>query len=121
MTLFSILSSSESSIKIKCFSSFFIGFQWIIILDFLVKLCFGIDSNISNDPLLKLALHMSWIIIFCRIMNPCMDCRHNKVTYMLCIFKRMLSSGCRRSIIKLSNVCPCALKFVRQKVGARGN
>jgi pentatricopeptide repeat protein len=99
----------------------FIGFQGIIILDYFVILCFGIGSNIFNDPFLKLALHMSWIIIFCKIMNPYMDCRHNKVTYMLCIFKRMLSSGCRRSIIKLSNVCSCALKCARQKVGARNN
>ncbi len=44
-----------------------------------------------------------------------------KVTYMLCIFKCTLSSGCWRSTIKLSIVCPCVLKFVRQKVGAIDN
>jgi hypothetical protein len=60
---------------------------------------------------------MSWIIIFCRIMNPSMDCKHDKVTYMFCIFKGTLLGGCQRSIINLSNVCPCALKFVRQKIG----
>jgi hypothetical protein len=60
---------------------------------------------------------MSWIIILHRIMNPYMDCRHDKVTYMLCIFKCMLSNGCQRSIIKLSNVCPCALKFANKKLG----
>jgi hypothetical protein len=70
---------------------------------------------------LKLALHMSWIIIFHKNMNPSMDCKHDKVTYMLCIFKCTLLDGCRRSIINLSNVCPCALKSIRQKVGASDN
>ncbi len=50
-----------------------------------------------------------------------MDHKHDKVMYMLCIFKRMLSSHCQRSIIKLSKVCPCALKFMKQKVRAKGN
>jgi hypothetical protein len=54
-------------------------------------------------------------------MNPSMDCKHDKVTYMLCIFKCTLLDGCRRSIINLSNVCPCALKSIRQKVGASDN
>jgi hypothetical protein len=40
---------------------------------------------------------------------------------MLCIFKRTLLGGCQRFMIKLSNVCPCALKFVKQKVGASDN
>jgi hypothetical protein len=61
---------------------------------FLAIICFGIGSNISDDHFLKLTLHMSWIIIFRNIMNPYMDCRHDKVTYMLCIFKCMLLSGC---------------------------
>jgi hypothetical protein len=50
-------------------------------------------------------------------MNPSMDCGGDKVTYMLCIFKNKLSSGWRRSMIKLSNVCPCVLKSMRQKLG----
>jgi hypothetical protein len=54
---------------------------------FLVILCFEINSNISSNHFLKLALHMSWIVIFHRIMNPSMDSKCNKVTYMLCIFK----------------------------------
>jgi hypothetical protein len=53
-------------------------------------------------------------------MNPSMDHRHDKVTFMLCIFKRTLSGSCWRSMIKLSNVCPCALKSVRQKARAIG-
>ncbi len=54
-------------------------------------------------------------------MSPFMDHRHDKVMYMLCIFKCTLSNGCRRSMIKLSNVCPCALKFVSWKARAIGN
>jgi hypothetical protein len=50
-----------------------------------------------------------------------MDRKHDKVTYMLCIFKRTLSSGCRRSTIKLSNVYLCALKYLKQKARAIGN
>ncbi len=88
---------------------------------FLVILFFEIGSNIFSNLFLKLALHMSWIVIFHRIMNPPMDSRCNKVTYMLCIFKCILLGGCQRSIIKLSNVSPCVLKYVKQKVGARGN
>ncbi len=87
---------------------------------FFVILCFEIGSNISRDPFLKLALHMSCIVIFHRIMSPSMDIC-DKVMYMLCIFKSTLSSGYQRSVIKLSNVCPCLLKYVRQKVGAIDN
>jgi len=54
-------------------------------------------------------------------MNPSMDHKHDKVTYMLCIFKHKLSGGYQKSTIKLSNVCFCALKYVRQKVGAINN
>jgi hypothetical protein len=61
---------------------------------------------------------MSYIVIFHRIMNPSMDHRHDKIMYMLCIFKHTLSGGCRRSMIKLSNVCPYALKSVKQKAKA---
>jgi hypothetical protein len=64
---------------------------------------------------------MSCIVIFRWIMNPSIDHRFYKVTYMLCIFKCTLSCGCQRSMIKLSNVCPCALKFVRQNARAIGN
>jgi hypothetical protein len=78
-------------------------------LNFFAILCFEIGSNISRNPFLNLILHMSWIVIFHKIMSPSMDRRHNKVTYMLCIFKCTLSSGCRRFMIKLSNVCPCVL------------
>jgi hypothetical protein len=39
---------------------------------------------------------------------------------MLCIFKHTLSGGCHKSMIKLSNVCFCALKHVRQKAKAIG-
>jgi hypothetical protein len=88
---------------------------------FFVILCFEIVYNISRDHFLKLALHMSCIVMFRMIMNPSMDCGGDKVIYMLCIFKRTLSGGCRRSMIKLSNVCPCALKSMRQKIGAIDN
>jgi hypothetical protein len=40
---------------------------------------------------------------------------------MLCIFECTLLGGCWRSMIRLSNLCPYALKFVRQKIGAFGN
>jgi hypothetical protein len=50
-----------------------------------------------------------------------MDRRCDKVMYMLCVFKHTLSGGCQRSMIKLSNVCPCPLKYVRQKVGGIDN
>jgi hypothetical protein len=86
-----------------------------------VILCFEIGSNIYRGFFLKLALHMSCIIMFCRIMSPYMDCRHDKVMYMLCIFKCTLLGGCRRSTIKLSNVCLCALKYVKLKARAIGN
>jgi len=54
-------------------------------------------------------------------MNPSMDCKCDKVMSMLCIFKRALLGGYQRFMIKLSNVCPCVLKFLKQKVGASGN
>jgi hypothetical protein len=88
---------------------------------FFVILCFEIGFKISSNPFLKLVLLMFCIEIFHRIMSTFMDCRHDKVAYMLCIFKRTLSSGWWRSMIKLSNVCPCALKFVKQKARASGN
>jgi hypothetical protein len=64
---------------------------------------------------------MFHIVIFRRFMNPSMDRKCDKVMSMLCIFKCTLSGGCQWFMIKLSNVCPCALKFVKQKVGASGN
>jgi hypothetical protein len=85
------------------FVFFFVGFQWISILVYFVILCFEIVYNILRDLFLKLALDMFCIVIFCRIMNPSMDCGGDKVMYMLCIFKCTLSGGCRRSMIKLSN------------------
>jgi hypothetical protein len=88
---------------------------------FLVILCFEIGFNISNDPFLKFVLLMFCIVIFHRIMSTFMDRRDDKVMYMLCIFKRTFSSGCRRCMIKLSNICPCALKSVKQKARASGN
>jgi hypothetical protein len=88
---------------------------------FLVILCCEIGSNIFSYHFLKLALHMSWIVIFRTIMNPSMNHIHDKVAYMLCIFKCTLSCGCQRFMIKLSNFCPCVLKFVRQKAKATGN
>jgi len=88
---------------------------------FFVILCFEIGSNISSNPFLKLVLLMFCIVIFRRIMSPFMDHRHDKVMYMLCIFKRTLLGGCQWSMIKLSNVCPYALKYVKQKTRASGN
>jgi hypothetical protein len=58
----------------------------IIVYENMLKII-GIGSNISNDHFLKLALHMSWIVIFNKIMSPSMDHRCNKVTHLLCIFK----------------------------------
>jgi hypothetical protein len=85
-------------------------------LMFFVILCFETGSNIFSDHFLKLALLMSCIVISRRIMSPSMDCRYDNVTYMLYIFKCTLLGVCQRSMIKLSNVCPCALKFVKQKL-----
>jgi hypothetical protein len=52
------------------FVFFFVGFQWIIVLDvFLLYYVLKIDSNISSDLFLNLGLLMSHIVIFCRIMN----------------------------------------------------
>ncbi len=90
-------------------------------MDFFVILCFEIGSNIFNNLFLKLGLLMSHIVIFCRIMNPSMDHKCDKVMSMLCIFKHTLTSGCQRLMIKLSIVRSCALKFVKQNVGASGN
>ncbi len=59
---------------------------------------------------------MSW-----RITSPSIERRCDNVTYMLCIFSGMLLGGWCKSMIKWSNVCPCVLKFVKQKVGAIGN
>jgi hypothetical protein len=87
------------------FVFYFVRFQWIFILDVFGWLYFEIRSNISSNPFLKLVLHMSWIVIFCRTLNSSMDHKHDKVMYMLYMLKHMLSGGCWRSIIKLSNVC----------------
>jgi len=55
-------------------------------------------------------------------MNPFMDHRSDKVMYMVCIFKHTLLGGCQnRSMIKLFNVCSCALKSMKQKVEINGN
>jgi hypothetical protein len=54
-------------------------------------------------------------------MNPYMEGRSNNITYMFCILNDTLSTSWQRSMIKLSNVCPCALKSTRQKVGAIGS
>jgi len=54
-------------------------------------------------------------------MSAPIDCRHDKVNYVLCIFECTLLGGCQRSMIKLSNLYPCALKSMRQKVGAISN
>jgi hypothetical protein len=75
---------------------------------FLVILCFETRSNIFNNHFLKLALLMSCIVIFNWIMSLSMDCRHDNVTYMLCIFKCTLLGVCQMAMTKLSNVCPCA-------------
>jgi hypothetical protein len=103
------------------FVFYFVGFHWRIILDVFGWLCFEIGSNISNNLFLKLVLHMSWIVIFCTIFNSSMDHKHDKVMYMLCMFKHMLSCGYWRSIIKLSNVCTCAQKPVKQKARAKSD
>jgi hypothetical protein len=68
-------------------------FNGLLFWMFFVILCFQIGYNIFKDLFLKLALHMSCIGIFCKIMSPFMDRRHDKVTYMLCIFKCTLSGG----------------------------
>jgi hypothetical protein len=61
-----------------------------------------------------------WIpnnIWYRKIMSPSMDCTHDKILYMLCIFKRTFLGGCQRSMIKLSNVYLCVLKLWDKKLG----
>jgi len=59
----------------------------------LLNLFKKISVTISNDPFLKLALCMSYIVIYHKIMNPSMDDKRHNITYMLCIFSCTLSNG----------------------------
>jgi len=58
MILLLILLSFESSIIIKCFF-YFVGFQWIVILDVFGWLYFEVGSNISN----KLVFEVSFAYV----------------------------------------------------------
>ncbi len=54
-------------------------------------------------------------------MNSFMECKHDNVTYMSCIFNGTLLRGWQKSMITWSNACPYALKSVKQKVKASGS
>ncbi len=77
---------------------FFVRFQWIIILDVFGYIMLWNRFQHFQQSFFKLALYMSWIVIFHKIMNPSMHCKCNKVTYLLCIFKHTLSSDGKRII-----------------------
>jgi hypothetical protein len=88
------------------------------VLVFICSIFYFTIDVISSDPFLKLTLCMFWIVISCKITSPFKD--HN-VTYMLCILSCILSGGWWKAMTKCSNVCPCILKVVKQKVGANGS
>ncbi len=122
MMLLSLLSSFESSFTSIMFSIFFYIFFFPSInlwycVGILIWLMFDFKTGvvISNDPFLKLTLCMFWIVIFCKIMSPSKEHKHDNVTYMLCILSWILSSGWRRSMIECSKVCPWASKSFQQK------
>jgi hypothetical protein len=54
-------------------------------------------------------------------MSPYMERKFDNITYMFCILNDTLSTSWQKPMIKLSNVYPCALKSMRQKVGAIGS
>jgi hypothetical protein len=56
---------------------------------------------------------MSHINLQRKIINSFMECKHDNVTYMLCIFNCTLLGGWQRSMIKWSNAYPYALKSVK--------
>jgi len=60
-------------------------------------------------------------MIFCKIMSPSKEHKHDNVTYMLCILSWILSNGWQRSMIKCSKVCPWALNSVKQKAWANNS
>jgi hypothetical protein len=82
---------------------------------------FDVGVIISNDIFSKFALLMFWIVIFQRITIWFIKRTHDNIKYMLCIFSGTLLGGWQRSMIKWSNICPCALKIVKQKAWASGN
>ncbi len=75
----------------------------------------------QNYPFLKLDLCTFQIITYCKIMSPYMERKFDNITYMFCILNDTLSTSWQKPMIKLSNVYPCALKSMRQKVGAIGS
>jgi len=54
-------------------------------------------------------------------MSPYMERKFYNITYMFCILNDTLSTSWQKPMIKLSNVYPCVLKSMRQKVGAIGS
>jgi len=50
-----------------------------------------------------------------------MERKFYNITYMFCILNDTLSTSWQKPMIKLSNVYPCVLKSMRQKVGAIGS
>jgi len=64
---------------------------------------------------------MSCIVISCKTTSLFNEHKCDNVTYMLYILNCTLSGGYQRSITKCSNVCPWALKSIKQKVGTSGS
>jgi hypothetical protein len=54
-------------------------------------------------------------------MRPYMECRCDNITYVFCILNDTLLASWQRSMIKLSNVCPYALKSTKQKIRPNGS
>jgi hypothetical protein len=79
----------------------------------LVISCFEIGVTIYIDPFFNLDFFTSYILIFHIIINPFMECKHDNVTYILCILSQTLLSDWQRPMIKWSNFCPCVLKFIK--------
>jgi hypothetical protein len=54
-------------------------------------------------------------------MSPYMECRYDNITYVFCILNDTLLASWQRSMIKLSNVYPYALKSMKQKNRPNGS
>ncbi len=54
-------------------------------------------------------------------MSPYMECKCDNITYVFCILNDTLLASWQRSMIKLSIVCPYALKSMKQKIRPNGS
>lgn len=79
---------------------FVLGFEWAMFVFFFVILCFEIGVAICNNPFMKLALHMSWIVIYKKIMTPSMKYNCDNLMCMLCISSHTFLGGWQKFMIK---------------------